>query len=141
MFSYCTSIIFAGSTEGLMYLADKIAYPPLWETYRKDFDTLGTRGLFNIGDISEITPELIEKAHKIVEYYVGSLENINEEHLHGIALMFTDSGFQYGTILHGASRSVTERHGASWIAMDRPGSRFSVLFYHTFQVPIRQSTI
>ena len=112
MSSYCTSIIYAGSTEGLMYLADKIAYPPLWETYRKDFDTLGTRGLFNIGDISEITPELIEKAHKIVEYYVGSLENINEEHLHGIALMFTDSGFQYGNILLGVSRCVMECHGS-----------------------------
>ena len=121
MSSYCTSIIYAGSTEGLMYLADKIAYPPLWETYRKDFDTLGTRGLFNIGDISEITPELIEKAHKIVEYYVGSLENINEEHLHGIALMFTDSGFQYGNILLGLSRCVMKCHGVSWSVTEHHG--------------------
>ena len=89
-----------------MFIADKIAYPSLWETYRKDFDTVGARTLFNIGDISEITPELVERAHKIVEYYVGSLENINEEHLQGIALMFTDSGFQYGTYKFSASWSL-----------------------------------
>ena len=52
--------------------------------------------LFNIGNASEITNKDLENAHKLLEYYVRSLDNINEEHREAIFKMLTDSGFLYG---------------------------------------------
>ena len=53
--------------------------------------------LFNIANTSNISPQDIENANKILEFYVGSVENINEEHMQEVIDMFTDADFLYGT--------------------------------------------
>ena len=39
----------------------------------------------------------INKAHELVEYYLGSVDNINEDNWQGMVDMFTDAGWLYGT--------------------------------------------
>ena len=85
-------IVGTNADEGLLNLFSVILDPNLWQGFRNDFDIIGTSALFNIVNISDITPKDVEKAHKIVEYYVGSVDNINENHLQGIINMFTDAG-------------------------------------------------
>ena len=52
--------------------------------------------IFNIGNASDITNQDVANAHALIEYYVGSVENINEENLQGMIDIFTDSWFAYG---------------------------------------------
>ena len=92
-------IVGTNADEGLLNLFSLILDPNLWQGFRNDFDIIGTSALFNIVDISDITPTDVEKAHKIVEYYVGSVDNINENHLQGIINMFTDAG-EYTIYVH-----------------------------------------
>ena len=90
-------IIGTNSDEGILYLLDVLADPSLWEERRNNFNITGTMNLFNIADKLDITAEDIEKAHKIVDFYVGSMNNMDESHKQGMFDMFTDSGFLYGT--------------------------------------------
>ena len=83
--------------EGILMLLTVLANPSLWPSYRENFDIYGPQSLFNIVNISEITENDVKNAHTIVEYYVGSVDNINEEHKQGMFDMFTDAGFLYGT--------------------------------------------
>ena len=73
-------IIGSNADEGILFFFDKILDPSLWEEYRNDFDINGPRVLFNIANKSDITGTDIEKAQKILEFYVGSKDNIDEEH-------------------------------------------------------------
>ena len=66
--------------------------PALWEDYRNNFDKKIPNMLFG-----KESAEDVKKAHKIVEHYVGSIDNINEEHMQGMVDMFTDSLFLHGT--------------------------------------------
>ena len=66
--------------------------PTLWDQLRNNFETLGPGYLFNIANQSEITSEDVEKMHEIVSFYVGSIDNINEEHMDAMIDMFTDAG-------------------------------------------------
>ena len=50
-----------------------------------------------IANQSDITKDDIDKAHELVEFYVGSMDNINEDHKQGIFDLGTDSWFLYGT--------------------------------------------
>ena len=50
--------------------------------------------LFGILDPLEVTNEDIAKAHEIVDFYVGSVDNINEDHLEGMLHMYTDAVMQ-----------------------------------------------
>ena len=90
-------IIGTNSDEGINSLFGLIKDPTLWDEFRKDFQTNGPRGLFNIANKSEITPEDIVKMNTIVEYYIGSFDNMNENHIQDIIDMFTDAGFLFGT--------------------------------------------
>jgi len=90
-------VIGTNTDEGILYMLDQLRDPSLWDDYRKNFDNFGPQLLFNIANASDITTEDVEKTHQIVEYYVGSLDNINEDHLQGMFDMFTDAGFLYGT--------------------------------------------
>ena len=90
-------IIGTNADEGISWLIPQLLDPSLWEAYRNDFDTEGPRALFNIADKSDVTDEDTQKAHNIVEYYVGSVDNINENHTQGMFDMYTDSTFLYGT--------------------------------------------
>jgi hypothetical protein len=68
-----------------------------WDKFRKFIEVSGPSLLFGIPNPSDITEEDFEKMNKAINYYVGSIENINEEHEEGVIDMFTDAGFQYGT--------------------------------------------
>ena len=90
-------VVGTNKDEGIYPFFDLLADPTLWEDYRNNFDVYGVQYMFNIANKSDITEEDVEKAHALVEFYVGSMENINEEHKHGMFDLFTDAVFLYGT--------------------------------------------
>merc|ERR1711988_1036687 len=96
-----------------MWLASYIIDPSQWEVLRNNFGTMGPMNLFGIFDPLEVTNEDIAKAHKIVDFYVGSVDNINEDHLEGMLHMYTDAVMQYGaykTTNHLVKHDVTTYH-------------------------------
>ena len=52
--------------------------------------------IFNIADRSDVTDTDIENAHKLLDYYIGSVGNISEENIQGMVDMYTDAWFAYG---------------------------------------------
>ena len=63
-----------------------------WDLYRETFNTTGPKSLFMIPFVSDITPEDVEKSGKLVEFYLGSSDNITLENAQALIDMFTDSG-------------------------------------------------
>ena len=102
----------AGSNkdEGILYFIAQLLDPTQWEYSRTTFNTTGTGLLFNIADESEITDRDIENAHKLLNYYVGSVDDINEEHKEGMIKMFTDASFLFG--IHNGIRYLL-KHGVT----------------------------
>ena len=90
-------VIGTNKDDGMFYVIDQLMDPSKWNDFKENFDVNGPRVLFNIADASEVTDEDIENAHKLAEYYVGSVDNLDEEHQQGVFDMFTDAGFLYGT--------------------------------------------
>ena len=90
-------IIGSNAEEGIFAMFDLIKDPSKWEYFRNNFDTLGPMKLFGIKVPHKITLEDVQKAHQVVKFYVGSVENLNQEHLDQIIEMFTDAYFQYST--------------------------------------------
>ena len=90
-------IIGTNKDEGLLFMTPYILDNALLEDYKNNFDILGPLQLFNIGNASEITSKDIQNAHEIVEFYVGSVENIDSSHIQGLVDMLTDATFLYGT--------------------------------------------
>jgi len=90
-------IIGTNKDEGILQFLDMLANPALWEDYRTNFDVRGVQALFNIANTSDITNEDVKNAHKLVEFYVGSMENIDDDHMQGMFDLFTDAVFLYGT--------------------------------------------
>ena len=68
-----------------------------WDEFRGNIELNGPSFLFGIPNQSDFTDEDFEKMSKLINYYVGSIEDINDEHKQGVIDMFTDAGFQYGT--------------------------------------------
>ena len=77
--------------EGMVYFVEPLLDPNQWDNYRNNFDKMFPALLFNIANKSDITAEDIKRAHKLVEYYIGSVDNMNEEHAQGLFNMFTDA--------------------------------------------------
>ena len=102
----------AGSNkdEGILYFIAQLLDPTQWEYWGPSFNTTGPKLLFNIADESEITAKDIENAHKLLDYYVGSVDNINEEHKEGMFKMFTDASFLFG--IHNGIRYLL-KHGVT----------------------------
>ena len=90
-------LIGTNADEGLFSVYGFILNPNLWADFRENFDIIGPMELFNIANPSEITQKDIDNAHRIIEFYVGSVGNINENHMRGIIDMFSDAYFVYGT--------------------------------------------
>ena len=91
-------ILGTNADEGLLFIFNLILDPTGWENFRNNFDILGPKLLFNIANPRDITPTDVQNALTIAEYYLGSIDNLNENHLDRIIDMFTDAGFLYGTI-------------------------------------------
>ena len=93
--------IMIGTTkdEGILMVLEPLSDPSLWHEYQEDFDYVGPLFLFqnSILDESRITEEDILNAKKVFEYYLGSIDNFNEEHKQEVFDMFTDSSMLYGS--------------------------------------------
>ena len=63
-----------------------------WELYRETFNTTGPKSLFMIPFVSDITAEDVENSGKLVEFYLGSYDNITLDNAQALIDMFTDSG-------------------------------------------------
>ena len=91
-------IIGTTADEGILPLAEPLASSN-WEKFQTKFKENGPNQLFNFNrpNQSEITEEMRENTQKIVEYYVGSMDNITEKNKQGMFDMFTDAFFLHGT--------------------------------------------
>ena len=89
-------IVSTTKDEGILYCFDQLADPSIWQDYQDDFEDIMPRILFDVPYINEITETDIAKSYQVVEHYIGSVDNINENNLQGIFDVFTDSGFLYG---------------------------------------------
>ena len=87
-------IIGTNLDEGIFSFFDKIANPALWEDYKNNFDIIGPAMLFGKTDITDLD---VQRAHELLEFYVGGVDNIDVEHQQGMIDMMTDSIFLYGT--------------------------------------------
>ena len=63
-----------------------------WELYRETFNTTGTKAVFMIPFVSDITVEDVEKSGRLVEFYLGSYDNITLDNAQALIDMFTDAG-------------------------------------------------
>ncbi len=90
-------IIGSNVDEGLLYMIDTIKNPSLWEQYRDNFELAGPHYFFGL-DYKDITQEDVEKAYKVVEFYVGGVEGLVQENLQEVTDLYTDAGFLYGNI-------------------------------------------
>ena len=90
-------MIGTNSDEGILNLLGTVFKDPqFWEYMRNNIETFGPKVLFNIADESEITEEDVQNTYKAIEFYFGSVDNINEKHIQGLIDMFTDTFFLYG---------------------------------------------
>ena len=79
----------------IFLLSDVLGDPSQWESFREKFNRTGTKSLFMIPFYSDITEEDVGRTDQIVEFYVGSYDNITEDNKHRMIDMFTDSGFSF----------------------------------------------
>ena len=82
--------------EGLSDLAGAWLDPEFFETIRDTFDTAGTARILGLMRYSDVTPADVEKAHKIIDAYVGGVENITSSNIQNLIDMMTDSSMLYG---------------------------------------------
>ena len=83
--------------DGMIFWLDNIDNPELWEDFKNNFDIQGPMKIFGINSPSEITDLDVQNAHKVIDFYVGGVENIDEGHRQGLFDLMTDSYFLYGT--------------------------------------------
>ena len=89
-------MIGTNADEGIFSFFGELANPKLWEDIKNDADTIMPMMLFGL-EPSEVTDLDRQRANQLIEFYIGSSENINEEHKQGMIDMMTDSIFLYGT--------------------------------------------
>ena len=63
-----------------------------WDLYRETFNTTGPKSLFMIPFVSDIRPEDVERSGRLVQFYLGSSDNISLDNAQALIDMFTDSG-------------------------------------------------
>ena len=83
--------------EGILALANNIVDPTLWRSWQDQFETKGPKEYFGRYNQSDITEHDIKNSYKVIEHYVGNIENINNEHLQSLINSKTDAEYFYGT--------------------------------------------
>ena len=63
-----------------------------WDLYREGFKDYGAKSLFMIPFLSDITAEDKQRTDRLVEFYLGSYDNITEQNAQALIDMFSDSG-------------------------------------------------
>ena len=76
----------------IVNIVEVLGNSSLWDEFRENFNSAGTKSLFMIPFYSDITAEDVEKTKQIVEFYLGSYDDINEDNKLRIIDIFTDSG-------------------------------------------------
>ena len=71
-------LIGTNADEGMGFLQNVLRDPSLWELYAETWDISGVRSMFGIADPKWITKEDIEKANKVLEFYIGSKDEVSE---------------------------------------------------------------
>ena len=82
--------------EGILWVIEPIKNNSLFEEMRMDWDNKWGPLLMGIHDFDEVTDEDLSNSHKLLEFYIGGLENLNEDHFQGMFDMYTDSGMLFG---------------------------------------------
>ena len=82
--------------EGIIWLLDPIKNHSLFEEHQKDWDKKWGPLLMGIHDLDEATDEDLSNSYKLLDFYIGGLENLNEDHLQSMFDMYTDSAMLFG---------------------------------------------
>ena len=90
-------IIGTNGEEGLLRINPYLFNPSLWEDTKENIETVLPMTLFNIATNDSITSKNVVDMYTILNNYIGSVENFNEDHKEELIDMFTDSDFLYGT--------------------------------------------
>ena len=95
-FNQDVEIILGGNQdEGLGDTINLYLHPELYQVLASDWDHYGPLILLDRTGLGDISEEDIETANKILEYYVGSVNNFNAENFQAITDMKTDSLFWF----------------------------------------------
>ena len=82
--------------EGIIWVIDPIKNNSLFEVMQMDWDKKWGPLLLGIHDLDEVTDEDLSNSYKLLDFYIGGLENLNEDHFQSMFDMYTDSGMLYG---------------------------------------------
>ena len=83
--------------EGIFPMIEYIFEFKKWEDLKNDIVNIGAKSWFNIANSANITSKIKEKVQKVVDFYVGSIGNINDEHRQGLIDLHTDALFLYSS--------------------------------------------
>ena len=82
--------------EGLGNFISAWSDPNFFEDLRNNWETVGVARLLGLTKISDVTSEDVEKAQKLLEFYVGGVENVTMANVQSLVDMMTDSEFLFG---------------------------------------------
>ena len=119
--------------------ADAWLDPDFFETIRNTFDTAGTARILGLMRYSEVTPEDVEKAHKIINAYVGGVENITSSNIQNLIDMMTDSSMLYGA--HKKIGYLLDQGVTVYQYMLTHRGQFSIAQLHTMLLDVKPQTV
>ena len=82
--------------EGLGNFIGAWTEPNFFEDLRNNWDSVGVARLLGLTKMSDVTPEDVEKARKLLQFYVGGVENVTMANVQSLVDMMTDSEFLFG---------------------------------------------
>jgi len=82
--------------EGLGNFISAWIDPDFFEGLRDNWESVGVARLLGLTKMSDVTPEHVEQARKLLDFYVGGVENITMANVQSLVDMMTDSEFLFG---------------------------------------------
>ena len=82
--------------EGLGQFIAAWSDPEFFDNLRTNWDTVGVATVLGLTRVSDVTPEDVEDARNLLEFYVGGVENMTMDNVQSLVDMMTDSSFLYG---------------------------------------------
>merc|ERR550525_43318 len=93
-------MIGATKDEGIIYLTDLLGgNSSTWDLFRENFNIAGTKTLFMIPFLEDMTAQDRQRTDQLVEFYLSSYDNITEQNAQAVIDLFSDSGSNYGNYL------------------------------------------
>ena len=110
-FNKDVEVILGGNhDEGLQSTVNLVTNPDLLTIIASDWDHYGPLSLLDKSGLGDVTEEDVWAANTILDFYVGSTDNFNSDHLVNITNMRTDAAFWYG--IH-RTASLLVQHGVT----------------------------